>query len=423
MKVFYTVALAAALLATTHAEEEQELTANRFLEELNPALSVVIDANYYNEDSENGMAETKEDMSGFGHGHAEEEHEHGQENGFNLREVEIYLSGEVDGYFKAEATLAFNTDEAEVETATVETTDLPGGFTVRGGKFFSDFGIVNAQHPHQWNFADQPLIYELTLGDHGLNEIGVQGTWQANGPFHLKLGAEALQGDNEKMFAYENGEELPSHDGPRLGVGWLKFGPDLGHADTLRFGLFGGYGGHQEIHEDVPGSGMNDYLDGDSLFAGADLFYHHYAHGDRGQGDITFQAEYFFRSKDLELIASDDGAAPLGDNMESDQDGYYVQGLFGFLPRWRAGLRWEQVGLVNDVKEPGEAAEAFGESWRAAAMLDFAPSASSVIRLQAANGDYETDTGSENVWEAYVQVVVTLGTHSHREAHSCSGHH
>jgi hypothetical protein len=421
MKSTYLSALAAAgTAAAAHATQTHEHHTKNILGELNPNLSVVIDAFYFHENSDEGLGHILEEMPGFGHGHADEEHAHEQENGFNLREVELYLSGEVDGYFSAETTLAFTEDEAEVETATLETTALPHGFTIKAGKFFSDFGIVNAQHPHQWNFADQPLVYALTLGDHGLNEVGIQGAWKMEAPFLLQVGAEALQGDNEKMFAHEAGEVLPSHNGPRLGVAWLKIGPQLEHAHILNAGLFGGGGIHQEIHEETGGD--INHLDGHSYFAGASTFYHYSAHGDRGQGDLTVQAEYFYRNKDLDLIASDDPGAPLGEAMESNQDGYYLQALYGFQPRWRGGLRWEQVGLINEEKEPGEARETFGDSWRATAMADFRPSNNSLIRLQASNGDYATEHGTENIWEGYVQVLITLGSHRHEESHACGGH-
>jgi hypothetical protein len=422
MKRIYASALfMAGITLWSAAEEAAENHALKLLEQFNSSIGVVVDAFYYYEDSEHGLSKIKEEMPGFGHGHAEEEHDHGLENGFNLREVELYFSGEVDGYFLAEAILAFAEDKAEVETAIFETTSLPWGFTVKGGKFFSDFGIINAQHPHQWSFADQPLVYELALGDHGLNEAGVQGRWTLDTAFHLSVGAEALQGSNERMFAYENGDVLPRQDGPRLGVGWIKAGPDLGHGHLLRFGLFGAGGHHQEIHEET--AGINDYYDGSSYFAGTDVLYRHSAHGDRGQGDLVLQAEYFFRNKELDLLSSDDPGAPVGDNLESTQDGYYLQGLYGFLPRWRGGLRWEQVGLTNEAQEPGEAPEQFDDSWRATAMVDFSPSEFSLIRLQLNNGDYNTGTAVENVWEAYVQVLITLGSHRHNTAQPCRGHH
>ncbi len=430
MKRIYSSALIWAVCATmVSAQQEHDHSGHEhnqheisnFIEQLNLELGVVIDANLYHENSDEGFNHVKEEMPGFGHGHSHEEHAHGQENGFNLREVEVYLSGEIDEYLRAETTLAFTPDEAELETAFVETTSLPWGFSLKGGKFFSDFGILNSQHPHQWDFADQPLIYELTLGDHGLNDIGAQASWTLNSPMLLTIGAEALQGRNERMFSSEGEDPLPAHDGPRLGVGWLKFGPDLGHNQALTFGASVGNGRHQEIHEE--GVGTNNYLDGMSWFFGLDALYQYGAHGDRGQGDFTLQAEYFQRNKDLDLEASDDPGAALGDNLDSTQDGYYIQALYGFLPRWRGGLRWEQIGLTNEGKEPGETRENFGDSWRSTAMLDFSPSPKSVIRFQVSNGDYETEDGTENVWEAYAQLVVTLGAHRHKGGQVCSGHH
>ena len=87
---FYCTALAAALALTAVAEEEHEHQSANFLEQLNPALSVVVDAFYYHDDSDQGLGEIKEEMPGFGHGHAHEEHEHGQENGFALARVDLF---------------------------------------------------------------------------------------------------------------------------------------------------------------------------------------------------------------------------------------------------------------------------------------------------------------------------------------------
>lgn len=419
-RIHFTVFAAAVALSAANAQEEHEHHDHSVLEELNPSVSLVVDALFYHENSEEGLSHIKEEMPGFGHAHGEDDHGHGQQNGFNLREVEVHLSGEVDGYFSASSTFSFSEDHAEVETAEIETTSMPWGLSAKAGKFFSGFGIINSQHPHQWDFSDQPLIYELALGDHGLNDIGVQATWQAPLPFSLQVGAEALQGDNEALFAYEGDGELPQHNGPRLGVAWLKGGPNLGHRHNLEFGVFGAGGIHQEIHEES--AGTNNYLDGNSYFAGADTQYRYNAHGDRGKGDLTFQAEYFRRSKHLDLTASDDPGTPIGGQLDSDQDGYYVQALYGFLPRWRGGFRWEQVGLVNDVQEPDSPLESFGDSWRASAMVDFSPSVNSRIRLQASNGDYTTEEGPQNVWEGYVQLLVTLGTHRHSDGHDCGGH-
>ena len=115
--------------------------------------------------------------------------------------------------------------------------------------------------------------------------------------------------------------------------------------------------------------------------------------------------------KDLDLVAHDLVPQLAGNSRIDEQDGYYVQATYGFLPRWRAGLRWEQVGLTNESELPDGTAEDFGTSDRASAMLDFTPSEFSRIRLQANQGSYETDEGREDVTEYFVQWMVSLGTH------------
>lgn len=125
-----------------------------------------------------------------------------------------------------------------------------------------------------------------------------------------------------------------------------------------------------------------------------------------------FQGEYFNRSKALDVVAHDLAPALVGSSRTDDQDGYYVQALYGFLPRWRAGLRWEQVGLTNDSDLPDGTSETYGASCRAGAMLDFTPSEFSRLRLQANQGAYETADGNEDVTEIYVQWMLALGAHA-----------
>ena len=385
----------------------------RSFQSFNPDVSAIVDMYYHHDDSEEGMGHLAHEISGFGHSHGgdEEGHHHGPDEGFNLRHLELQFSADVDPYFKGSAIAAIDTEDAEMEEAVIETTCLPGGLKLKGGKFFSDFGYINAQHSHAWDFADQPLIYKLALGDHGLNDKGVQLSWLAPTPFYLLAGVEAFQGDNEQLFHYIGEEPLPTHDGPRVGVGWLKVGPNLPGNHALQFGAFGATGKHQEEH-DGDGDGTADHwLDGDSTFWGGDVVYKYNAPHPHGQGDFIAQAEYFSRRKDLELVGHDLAPQLIGNSRVDDQDGYYAQAVYGFLPRWRAGIRWEQVGLTNESELPNGETESFDSSSRAGVMLDFTPSEFSRIRLQANQGSYETEEGSEDVTEVYVQWMVSLGAH------------
>ena len=383
------------------------------VQSMNPEISVIMDTFYHNSDAGHGVDEALAEMSGLGHGHGHE-HDHGHaalEEGFGLRHLELYFSGDVDPYFKGYAIGAISEDGAEMEEAVIQTTCLPAGFQLQAGKFFSHFGRVNSQHTHQWDFVDQPLVYHLTLGEHGLNEKGLQLSWSAPTPFHLLTGVEAFQGENELLFSYIGGDELPDESGARLWVGWLKLSPNLPPKHGLQAGLFGGRGIHQEEHDGDADGEHDHWLDGHGLFAGADLVYKYDSKQAYGLGDFILQGEYFWRKKDLSVYRHDLNSLFEGRDRIDEQDGYYLQALYGFLPRWRAGLRWEQVGLTNESAFPDGATEIYDASHRIAGMLDFTPTEFSRIRLQANRGEYELEDGTEDFWQVYLQLMVSLGTH------------
>lgn len=380
----------------------------------NPDLSVILDMFYHADDSDEGISHVMEEMSGFRHSHGgEEHHHHGVENGFNLRHVELQASATADPYFKGSAIVAVSEESAELETAELETTGLPYGLKLRGGKFFSDFGYLNSQHSHQWDFVDQPMIYKLCLGDHGLNDKGVQLSWLAPTPFTLLAGAEAFQGEgeSEQTFNYIGEDPLPTHDGPRTGVAWLKIAPNLPGSHALQFGGFAAAGKHQEAH-DGDGDGEEDHwLNGDSSFWGGDVVYKYNAPYAYGQGDFVLQGEHFSRRRALDVLGHELAPDLIGHTRTDDQDGYYVQAVYGFLPLWRGGLRWEQTGLINETEFPDGSLETYGSSSRAGVMVDFTPSEFSRVRLQVNQGTYETADGKQNIAEVYLQWMLSLGAH------------
>jgi hypothetical protein len=388
------------------------------VESMNPEISVILDTIYYHDDSGEGFGHLAQEMAGLGHSHDDDGHGHGQglAQGFNLRHLELSFSAEVDPYLKGYANVAVTEDNAEIHEAYVDTLGLPWGFKLRAGKFFSNFSRINRQHTHEWDFVDAPLIYTLALGDHRLLEKGVQLSWLAPTPFSLLFGVEALQGGNEAMFHQLGGEHLPDHDGPRLWVGWVKYSPDLPARHGLEIGPYAARGIHQEAHDGNGDGAMDHWLDGHSIFYGVDAVYRYDSGLAYGQGDVTLQADYFRREKDLAVEGHLLAPAAIGGERRAEQDGYYLQGVYGFAPRWRAGLRWEQVGLTNHDAYPDGSSDDWDPSWRLTGMVDFSPSHFSRLRLQSAYGSYALDHRvDQEAWQLWLQLQVSLGSHgAHR---------
>jgi outer membrane receptor protein involved in Fe transport len=381
----------------------------------NPAISVIIDGKYYNDNRKGGAADILEQAQGFHGGHgADDEHGHGElSRGFNLDETELVFSASVDNYFDARVTLSLRDDSIEVEEAFGRTRSLPAGLQLTFGKFFSGIGYINQQHPHEWAFADQVLPYRLIFGDEGLNEVGLQLTWLPQLPVYTLFGLEALQGKNEGVAATLEGPEglfgqVDEKAGPRLFTGFFKMAPDLGFKHAAQFGLFGGVSRlHQKLH------GAAEVLEGDVWFAGADAVYKYDAGGDYGKGNLVLQGEYIYRVKDLAVAAHAD-ENEIGEEEKFTQDGFYIQGAYGFAPRWTAGLRYEMVGLTNKIRGEEET-ENLDDSKRYSAALTFNPTEFSRLRMQYTRGDIATDAGPEKFNQVFLQFQLALGVHgAHR---------
>jgi hypothetical protein len=124
------------------------------------------------------------------------------------------------------------------------------------------------------------------------------------------------------------------------------------------------------------------------------------------------QAEYFKRLKDLEVLQHDLVPEFTGREKKEHQDGYYIQALYGFAPRWRAGVRYEQAGLTNEVSLPNLTEEEYDAGSRTSVMVDWKLSEFSILRAHAAQGEYITEEGDEEASEIVLQWQVTFGKHA-----------
>lgn len=389
----------------------------------NPQLSVILNGVYYSDNQGGNGAGMAGDVAGIFHGHDHGGHDHGGlEQGFNLLETEIAFSATVDPYFDASTYLAVSSDgDVELEEAYLQTRGLPAGLRAKAGKFLSDIGYANSQHPHQWDFVDQNLPYLAVFGDHGLTDTGIQLTWLPELPVYTLFGVEASQSkDLERIGATVSADDQEHYEeelgvdgiglgrkkqGPQFYTAFAKVAPDLGADHALQLGAWYAYfRQHQEVHEHAE----TEAFQGDAQAWGLDAVYKYDSGLSHGQGDWKVQAEYLWAHKDLDLTFSSAGASD--GSLRGTQDGLYLQGWYGFAPRWRAGLRYDTVGLTNRLR--GVDSENLDRSDRWTASLSWLLSEYSLLRLQASTADLAlAEGGDERVSSIYLQYVLSLGAH------------
>lgn len=97
-------------------------------------------------------------------------------------------------------------------------------------------------------------------------------------------------------------------------------------------------------------------------------------------------------------------------NYRGDQDGFYAQGVYQFMPRWRVGLRYGQLFSDNRVRglPPTTVLDRdFSSPRRISAMLDFSNSEFSRLRLQYSHES--GGLGDDSL--IFLQYIISIGSH------------
>lgn len=348
------------------------------------------------------------EIPGLFHAHKHEGHGHAglnEKRGFNLNYGELYLYAPVDPYFDLYATIPFSEEGSELEEAYAVTRGLPFGFQLKVGKFRSSFGRLNAQHPHTWDFATQPLINKVFLGEDGLVEKGIGLNWLAPTPFYLLFGAEVLQGENEQSFGTDGFEKgtvkVSDTRKPNLYVGYVKTSFDIGNLSLLA-GLSYAQGKVRINHledEDNPHA-----FAGKTKLYGLDLTARYQIDSIRY---ISLQGEYMYRDqKGIRynfLIGSP--------YITKKQGGFYLQLVGRINKQWRVGIQYNLINK-NTVKVDGTKEDLPKNLPAYYAMVEYGPTEFSRIRLQfGENRAFYKDGVRKPVKEVILQFNFAIGAH------------
>ena len=324
--------------------------------------------------------------------------------GFSLGESELGLSASIDPWFRGSAAIAFAPDNSvSVEEAFVETTSLGKGLTLRGGRFFSNIGYLNTQHAHAWDFADAPLAYQAMLGGQ-YGDDGVRLTWLAPTERYLELSAELGRGRG-----------FPGSDTSRNGRGMFSLsahtGGDIGESHSWRAGLsyLDTRAQDQELlASDPAGADLSTFFTGRTKTWIADAVWKWAPNGNATRTNFKLQGEYLQSRREGSLLV--DGAPDAGD-FRARQSGWYLQGVYQFMPRWRVGVRTERLspGTPSYGINAGLVGVDDGSPAKNTLMLDWNPSEFSRVRFQVARDRARPGGLSDTQW--LIQYQMSLGAH------------
>jgi hypothetical protein len=341
-------------------------------------------------------------------------HDHGGDRGLSLGHTELIFSGSIDPYFGGYLNLAVAPEGGtEVEEAWFRTLGLGAGFSLKGGRFLSGIGYVNEQHPHAWDFADQNLMYQALFGEH-LIQDGIQLKWLPPTENFVELGLEAARGQS-----FPGSEAAGDRNGPGTWAVFARIGGDVGASHSWRAGL-----NHvtarpraREAHlEDVAGIEGHTEFTGDSRTWIADVVWKWAPQRNPTHRNLKLQAEYFRRNEDGGLTCEDNSAeggacTGLADDYRSRQSGWYVQGVYQFMPRWRIGYRHDrlQPGDVEFGLNPF-ATESHKPN-RHTLMADYSFSEFSRFRLQVARDRSMLGITDNQITLQYIHSLGAHGAH------------
>jgi outer membrane murein-binding lipoprotein Lpp len=366
-----------------------------------------------------------------------------RQRGFTLQQAELSMLGAVDPYFTAQAHLVYFLDPEgesrfELEEAFGTTMQLPFGLHEHGlqlelGHFFTEFGRINPQHAHAWDWLDVPVINARLFGEDGMRAPGARLGWMLPVSWYseLHLGVQNAKGETMQSFLQsdEAAEERPIGGRPFEEPGvrspadlaylarWVN-GFDLSDTWSAQLGLSGMHGPNA--------SGRN----GETWLYGGDLVVKwRPLQTDRGWPFVVFQSEITGRSYDadgfslcLDEADCDASTIQVGDEVLNDW-GFYAQALWGFRRGWAAGLRVEHATASGDGFDLDASFESGEPSFsnasldpfrddrtRLSPLLVFHPSEFSRIRLQA-NYDWTESPELDDALSIWAGIEFLFGSH------------
>src|SRR5213593_4719939 len=392
-----------------------EASKKTFASQFNPAISLGIDT----------IGSYKSNAQGFNSGNGSQagariNNTRPAGADFNLRSAELFISADVDPFTRAYATINASADanpgandEAtlSVEEAAIVTTRLPYNLTVRGGRFFADFGVLPHRHDHDLPFVDRPPSLAAFVGSEAQTN-GVEVSWLAPTPFFLrasgtvgnKLGADFQDG-------VSNANSRPIRGLTYMGRLQTYF--DINDDNNVELG---GSIAEAPNAEDFKNIGRFE-----RRLVGMDFKYRWYPLGYGVRQSLTVAGELLHDVGDGDPVNGGPRIDVFGNPVRQGAWGGYVYAEYRLSKQWRPGVRFDYFQLQSEpllvtnpfTGLPASTLNATGHrtdnrTWTA--YLTWFPSEFQRLRLQYNRSDRGN---AQDANEFFLQWTAFLGSHSH----------
>lgn len=349
-------------------------------------------------------------------------HAHGLEEGLQAGHSEVVVTGNINNKLNARITAAIlegeeDDDEpvvAELEEAYLATQGLfTDGLNLKAGRIYTDVGYLSNKHNHEWDFADQPLVYEGMFGEHAIGD-GLQIQYVPATDTYMQFGSELFI-DEE----FPSGETDGALSAATL---YAKVGGDIGTDHSWLAGI-----GHwratditdrsSEAHDHGGGAAETPRFSGDSKINTFNALYKWAPNGNSKERNLKLQFEYFQRDESgrIDMVEAD-GSFDETSSYDGDQSGWYLQSVYQFRPQWRVGIRHDRLDIDNtgddlDVLEEAELLSEGHTPQRNSIMVDYSPREYSRLRLQF-NRDERSPVEDDQVILQYTHSFGSHGAHA-----------
>jgi len=359
--------------------------ANRFSSVFNPAMSFVVDAvaDYMDVDTGPDGFDTK------------------------LRVLEFGAQSWVDPNAWAYFIAAAEEESLDVEEAAVHYVGLGSHTTVRGGRFFIDFGKQMQTHVHELRTLERPLVLRTYLGEEVKGDGLEFDQWYAVGD---KTAVRWSVGAFSNLLPEEGPDFLPvsAEVEDRKSAGDFNFTArltgftDVGESGTFQLGasarLIPEYSFVFEPSGATADDLSNTVLGLDATYGWTD---------ETGQKKWTLGGEFLMNREDngAEILDNGTPADPTDDTVDvlsKSVAGYYVFADYAWSPYNSVGLQYSALELPDTSNSDQSEVEAY-----------WSHNFSEFQRLRFVASTFSSDLPDEDSMRIAVQYSAVLGAHGH----------